>query len=219
MSKNAWSFGCRFVAVAALAIGASSALAGTAAANDGTRESAGCPSAASAGGSAGCHKAEKSEKSRTRPDDYGRSHHRPVQHRPVQRFEERSLGAFVIIESMRKVGSGGWPLTDPFGLAASRGLDSPMPLRIDPRAVTRPVAAAPGTLSTAPSLPDPYRLTVAGRVVERTPREIRKAEVEAKLRDLPKVVVKTTDELGVLLDKADAGKLLTPAANVPVLGR
>ena len=54
MSKNAWSTGYRFVAVAALALGASGALTGTAAANDGATGHTGCPKAV-AKKATGCH--------------------------------------------------------------------------------------------------------------------------------------------------------------------
>jgi len=210
MSKNAWSLGCRFVAVAALAIGASSALAGTAAANDGAKESAACPSAATTG----CHKAQT--KSKKRPG-YGRAHvNRPV-NRPAEWAERRSLGTYLILESLRRNG-GAWPLTDPFGLAASRGVTSPVPLRVNPQAAAQRSAAAPGTLAAAPSLPD--ELTVRGGLIEQVRREVRTAEVEATVRDVPKVVLKTTDDLGELLRRADNGSgLLNPASSVSLLGR
>lgn len=145
MSKNAWSIGCRFVAVAAFALGASGAVAGTAVANDGaagtagaaeTVGTAGCPRTATLG-STGCHRAE--EAGGRRGPGYGRPHGRPG-----PSYRDRAIEVIIRNLSGNRTGV---PLTDPFGFAASRGLAAPLPLRVDPRTV-----ALPGT-SSSPSSP------------------------------------------------------------------
>lgn len=213
MSKNAWSTGYRFVAVAALAVGASSAVTGTAAANDGATAHTGCPSAV-ATGATGCHKAAETKSEKRRPG-YGRA----WANRPNQEWVRR-LDASVILRQLRRGGSG-LPMTDQAGLAASRGVGNPIPLRVDPRLARLPGTPSSGTLAAAPSLPnDAHELIVSGSLTERTPKKVNTTEVTAVVRDLPNTVDSATNtKLGDLLRVGDdSGGLLNPAASM-ITGR
>lgn len=208
MSKNAWSTGYRFVAVAALAVGASSAVTGTAAANDGATGHTGCPKAV-AKKATGCHdSAGRKAKPAKRRSDYGRA----WQNRPRQEEWLRRLDASVILRHLRR--GGGLPMTDQAGFAASRGLGNPIPLRVDPRLARLPDASPSGTLAAAPSLPDARELIVNGRLAERTPRTVKETEVTAKVREVQRTVGTVTDaRLGDLLRIDDQG-LLAPAVTI-----
>src|SRR5690606_19186977 len=100
------------------------------------------------------------------------------------------------------------------GLAASRGLGNPIPLRVDPRLARLPDASPSGTLAAAPSLPDARELIVNGRLAERTPRTVKETEVTAKVREVQRTVGTVTDaRLGDLLRIDDQG-LLAPAVTI-----
>lgn len=226
MSKNAWSFGCRFVAAAALAIGASCAVTGTAAANDGGEVRTGCQKAASTSsmgstgskGSAvatGCRKRKKKDR---RPDHTNRRGHsdRPAYDRwqEQQQRDHRSqdtLGRLLNVQNLN-LGrqGGGLPLADGFGLAASRGVARQMTMRLDPTLRTMPGWSSASALSPLPA----DGTILAGRVVNaKDPQSALTAEVSTSVRTVTETTSKVTrSDFGSLLSTADRGDLLTPAS-------
>ncbi len=227
MSKNAWSFGGRFVAAAALAIGASCAVTGTAAANDGGEVRAGCQKAASTGsmgstgskGSAvatGCRKRKKDR----RPDHTNRRGHsdRPTYDRwqEQQQRDHRTqdtLGKLLSVQNLN-LGrqGGGLPLADSFGLAASRGITRQATMRLDPTLRPMPGWSAASALSPLPA----DGTILAGRVVNaKDPQSALTAEVTTSVRTVTETTSKVTrSDFGSLLSTADRGDLLTPASAV-----
>ncbi|MEV5412448.1 hypothetical protein AB0K60_26895 [Thermopolyspora sp. NPDC052614] len=225
MSKNAWSFGCRFVAAAALAIGASCAVTGTAAANDGGEVRTGCQktSARSMGStgpkgsavSTGCRKRKKKDR---RPDltdrrnRYDRPSHGQWQEQRETRMQD-TLGRLLSVQSLNLGSqSGGLPLADGFGFAASRGITRQVTMRLDPTLRTMPGWSSSSVLSPLPA----DGTILAGRVVNaREPQSALTAEVSTSVRTVTETTSKITrSDFGSLLSTADRGDLLTPASSM-----
>lgn len=230
MPKNAWSLGGRFVALAALAIGASCAVTGAAAANDGGGEArTDCRKSVSAQlqgmkGSAvstGCPKRKKKKKNRradrpVRVDRTDRST-TPNHQRPRHRNEYGTLGRLLnggALNLSRQ--GGGLPLADDFGLAASRGLTRQMPLRLDPTLSKVPGWSATRALAPLPAAAPTDSTILAGRVINaKDPQSAVKAEVTTQVRTVSETAEKITrSEFGELLSAADSGSLLGPASSV-----